>query len=95
MQYHLVRGEGRVWQSDKSVPGPRIEPRTPSTLPLDRQLANALVVLSSTAEDGEIEMDEVSDYMKVVEKSANKSLTSLHQLNTVLRQQPRQRNGAR
>nr|CAD7199372.1 unnamed protein product [Timema douglasi] len=43
-------------------------------------------------------MDEVSDYMKVVEKSANKSVTSLHQLNTVLqqqRQQPRLRNGAR
>nr|CAD7603207.1 unnamed protein product [Timema genevievae] len=24
-------GEERVWQSDKSVPGPRIEPRTPNT----------------------------------------------------------------
>nr|CAD7451947.1 unnamed protein product [Timema tahoe] len=28
---HLVRGEGRVWQSDKSVPGPRIEHRILST----------------------------------------------------------------
>nr|CAD7442481.1 unnamed protein product [Timema bartmani] len=27
----LVRGEGRVWQSDKSVPGLRIEPRTFNT----------------------------------------------------------------
>ncbi|CAG2063448.1 unnamed protein product, partial [Timema podura] len=27
----LCLGEGRVWQSDKSVPGVRIEPRTPST----------------------------------------------------------------
>nr|CAD7397183.1 unnamed protein product [Timema cristinae] len=34
-------GEGRVWKSDKSVPGPRIEPRPPvqksDTLPLDHQ----------------------------------------------------------
>nr|CAD7405180.1 unnamed protein product [Timema cristinae] len=49
----------RVIQN-KSVPGPRIEPRPPAqksdTLPLDRQLANALVVLSPTIEDGEIEV---------------------------------------
>nr|CAD7606246.1 unnamed protein product [Timema genevievae] len=42
--HHLGRGEGRVWQSDKSVPRPRIEPRTPAqrsdTLPLDRQVTH-------------------------------------------------------
>nr|CAD7438080.1 unnamed protein product [Timema bartmani] len=27
----IVRGEGRVWQSDTFVPGPRIEPRILST----------------------------------------------------------------
>nr|CAD7424758.1 unnamed protein product [Timema monikensis] len=49
---HYSPRQRRVWQSDKSVPGPRIEPRPPEqksdTLPLDRQVTNQRFEQSSS-----------------------------------------------
>nr|CAD7403469.1 unnamed protein product [Timema cristinae] len=75
-----VGGVGRVWKSDKSVPGPRIEPRPPAlksnTLPLDHQVTRLhrvllpvrVIRLSTNYANGlgigKVELEEVTPHLR-------------------------------